>query len=358
MSFRSILGQERAVAALRGALAAGRVPHAYLFVGPVGVGKLTTALELAKALVCTAGEDDACDACGACVKAAHGTHPDIYRIEPEGAGRQIKIGVFRDRETGEGLIKDLGLKPNEAARNVALIDDAHAMNIESANCFLKTLEEPPPTAVLVLVTARPDALPETIVSRCQAVQFRPLAADVIRGKLEAHGCESGLAEVLARWSGGSLGRAMAMAAQPELRQLRRTVLDIVTRLEPSNIIEQAGRLLKLVRERSESLAEARTVAGWLLDFAVLFYRDVVLRQVSVAGEGLSSNDMAELLESETAISRLGIRAILDTIEEAKRLLDANVNLDAVVADAFSRIAYYRSRRAATAAPVIEPRRGT
>ena len=355
MSFDSIVGQDRAVDALRRTLRADRVAHAYLFTGPSGVGKMTTAVEFTKALVCAASADDACDDCPACRKVSHGAHPDVHYVEPEGAGRQIKIGTFRNRESGEGLLKDLALTPNEADHKVALIDDAHGMNIDSANCLLKTLEEPPPASVLILVTPRPDQLPETIVSRCQMIRFAPLSPGVIREQLELRGVEAAAAGLLAQSSGGSLGQALRMAGEGRLPEVRRKLLDLLIGLRESNIVESAGEFRTIVAELAEARTEAagtnvrtesRSITEWLLDLAALFYRDVAVRQLGFEPDQLANTDVGELIDGETPITGWGVHAILDTIEEAKRLVRANVDADAVVLDALSRIATYRAQRAA------------
>ncbi len=350
MSFRSIQGQDRAISALRHALQSDRVAHAYLFAGGEGVGKMTTAVEFAKALVCSAGSDDACDACPACGKVLHGNHPDIHRLKPEGAGRQIKIDAVREQ-----VRNPLSLKPFEAARKVVLLDDAHAMNIDSSNCLLKTLEEPPPNSVLILVTPRPDQLLETILSRCQMIRFAPLAPKLLQSELEARGVAAGVARMLSQSSGGSLGHALRMADEPELPKARRLLLDLFVGIEETNIIQSAATFTSIVAELAASRAEhtgtnaraeTRSVTEWLLDLAVLFYRDVAVRQVGFETSQLANADVEQLVDEETVITEFGIRAILDTIEDAKRHIRANVDLDAAVLDALSRIATYRKQRAA------------
>ena len=350
MSFRSIQGQDRAISALRRALQSDRVAHAYLFAGCEGVGKMTVAVEFAKALVCSAGSDDACDSCPACAKVLHWNHPDVHRIEPEGAGRQIKIDPVREQ-----VIRPLSLKPFEAGRKIVLMDDAHAMNADSANCLLKTLEEPPPNSVLILVTSRPDQLLETILSRCQMIRFAPLAPGFIQRELEARGIAKDIAALLSQSSGGSLGHALKMAGEQELPEARRRLLDVFVGLEEANIIESAAIFTSLVAQlaafRSDDAgtnvrAESRSVTEWLLDLAVLFYRDVAVRQVGFETGQLANADVEHLVDEETVIAERGIRAILDTIEEAKRHVRANVDVDAAVLDALSKIAAYRKQRAA------------
>ena len=341
MSLSSITGQERAISVLGRALESGRMAHAYIFVGPAGVGKMAAALEFAKALVCEAGGADSCEKCAHCLKAAHGLHPDIHVLTPEGAGRMIKIDAVRERVQNE-----LALKPNEARRKAVVIDDAHAMNIEAANCLLKTLEEPPGDAVLVLVTPRPDALPETIISRCQMVRFRPLEPQVIAALLVQRGTDNSTADFLSQLAGGSLGRAIELAEKPALADVRAQLLELLTQLNEANVQESAGRFLKLAAELSDTPAERRTATEWLFDLAELFYRDVAVFQVGVADSQIANRDVVPLIERESVINPYGIRAILDTIEQAKQYVKSNVDVDMVVTVAFSRIAALRIQRAA------------
>jgi len=176
MSFSSIYGQEGPIAVLRGAIGKNRVPHAFLFYGAEGIGKRTTALVFAKALNCEKGGADSCDGCTSCRKIDSGNHPDILIIEPE--GQFIKVADIK------GLQERMRFRPLEGARRVVIIDDAERMNITSANSLLKTLEEPSPTNVFVLVSSRPHLLPLTIPSRCHRLRFNPVQRDVIAAFLE------------------------------------------------------------------------------------------------------------------------------------------------------------------------------
>ncbi|MFO7898564.1 MAG: DNA polymerase III subunit [Planctomycetota bacterium] len=353
---REIVGQDRAVGILRSALAADRLAHAYLFGGHRGVGKMTTARAFAKALLCEQPGVEACGACRACGKVDRGTHPDLHEIGPQGPGRVIPIRVFRDPDTGEGLLHDLSLTPAESTRKVALIDEAHAMTAATANCLLKTLEEPPPGSLLVLVTPQPDDLLETILSRCHRVRFGTLSPETIEGQLRERGVEAERARFLSLSADGSLGRALRMAEQEGLAGLRRQVLALVLGLSGGNICATSARFVELIREHAPEVAAsrpgmtaqsaARDTAEWLLDLVALFYRDVAVRQLGVDADRLSNTDVMEQIEQETRTPGSEIRAILDTIEETKGRLRSNVYIDAAVLDCFSRIAEARARPAA------------
>ena len=167
MAFSEIIGQPKAVKLLNRSLTSGRLAHAYLFTGPDGVGKNTTARSMAGLLLCdnTSGTDP-CGFCPGCQKFASGNHPDFLHIKPQGA--VIKIDQVRE------LKKALSFSPFEAEYRVTILEDVHTMRREAANSLLKLLEEPPPDNILLLTADESEQLLTTIVSRCQVIPFSPI----------------------------------------------------------------------------------------------------------------------------------------------------------------------------------------
>ena len=165
MIFKEIVGQEQVVEKLTKDLKNNQIAHAYLFEGAKGLGKKTIALELASALVCPEGIHRPCGKCSSCMKAASGNHPDINIIEED---RIIKIDEIRE------LIKEIQLKPYESKRKVCIICGADKMNIWAQNTLLKTLEEPPLYATLILLTTKGKSLLPTIISRCRTIKLYPV----------------------------------------------------------------------------------------------------------------------------------------------------------------------------------------
>jgi len=204
MSFSQILGQERAKSFLAQVMAREKIPHAYLFTGIPGIGKTTTAVALTMALNCKEPVNgDACGHCVSCRQMKSGNFPDFLSIRPQ--GQNIKIDQIRD------LNRKLRFAPVSGGYRVIVLDQAETMTAEAANSLLKTLEEPPPGNILVLKATEPLDLLPTIVSRCQRVPFQPLPVDdMVYWLVEQKGVDAEMAAVLARVSGGSLGRALKM----------------------------------------------------------------------------------------------------------------------------------------------------
>lgn len=210
------LGHADAIRGLWRAAAAGRLAHALLFVGPAGIGKFLAARWLAAGLFCERGPGEPCGRCAAEKRVAAGTHPDLFVLDVAAEGEElISIGRIapREGERERSVGEFLSLKPMEAGWRVVLVRDAQRMNAAAQNAFLKTLEEPGARALLVLETAWPGRLLDTLKSRCVTLALAPLAAHELARLLAARGLAGERAERLARWAHGSPGRALELAAR-------------------------------------------------------------------------------------------------------------------------------------------------
>ena len=177
MSLQQILGQEKAIRLIRKAISHERIPHAWLFSGMAHIGKYKTALALSQTLNCLENGDDACVHCDFCRQIEYEHFPDFRVVRPE--GKNIRIAQVRD------ALDWLHLRPDRAKYRVLIFEDADQFNRESANAFLKTLEEPPPDTLIILINLNPQNLLETIVSRCQHIRFHPLSREMVLEILRA-----------------------------------------------------------------------------------------------------------------------------------------------------------------------------
>jgi len=304
-----VVGHEWAVALLRSSLSAGRVAHAYLLSGPPQIGKRTLALALAQALNC-AEPDAPCGRCSSCQKIARGIHPDVRLIAAEGAGGNIKIEQVR------ALQHEAVLAPYEGRYRVFIVRQMEQATLEAANSLLKTLEEPSAQVILILTAVHSESLPRTIVSRCQHLGLRPVAAAVIEEMLRDKGIAPAQAQLLARLSGGRLGWALQAAEDEQLLRRRQQDLDRLSRLL------RAGRV--------ERLASAHEVSGdpagarQLVELWTCWWRDVVL--FGQGAEGLVNSDQNE---QHSAVSRqiapAQALAIVRALQATAAQLEANVN---------------------------------
>jgi len=260
--FSELLGQEKAKRLIRRALASDRMPHAFLFRGPEGVGKQLFAREMAAAVNCRNRDGERpCGACPSCRKFRSGSHPDFMVVSPDKGA--IKIEQVRQM----GLA--LSYPPYESQTRVVLIEDVHGMRAEAANCLLKTLEEPPPDNLLILTADSAREILPTLASRCQLVPFYSLSqrqtVEVLRG------CDAGpdqeTAELAARLAEGSPGRALLLL-KTEMIAVMRKVTAVLSNpsLHPDR---DAGTLL----QAAEMMADVKENLPSLLGLLRLWLRD-------------------------------------------------------------------------------------
>jgi DNA polymerase-3 subunit delta' len=260
MNAFALVGHGEVIARLTAALDADRLPHALIFGGPAGIGKARAALRLAAYVACRAAAPP-CGTCAACAQVAAGTHPDFHWLSLPAGKKEIGVDLARR------LKRFVQMRPVSAARKVAVVDDAERLSIAAQNALLKTLEEPPGEALLVLVTATPGALLATVRSRCRLVVFSPLSAAEVRAVLEDGGLDAEEAEALARAAEGSPGRALhrrRLLQEPERREL----LDALADLDPARYGSVLAMTKRLGRNEQEMAARLEELLVWYRDQAV------------------------------------------------------------------------------------------
>jgi DNA polymerase-3 subunit delta' len=309
MPFSDIYGHDKQVNVLQGAMKGDRVPHAYLFNGIQGVGKKTTAKILAKALNCVENNADSCDRCPSCVKIERDSHPDIVFIEPDGIF--IKIDKIRE------LQDQIKFRPFEGRKRVFVITDADRMNDASANALLKTLEEPKPSNVLILISPRIHKLPQTIISRCQKIRFNPVRSETIVSYLtNRQSMDEKSALALASSAGGSIGRAL------EIR--KESFFDFKNDLIKT--FSTAGSIPLYVVFLADSFGKDRDSALQRLDIFREWHRDMMVYRETRDVNKLIHRDIADATKKcSDHMAGTDILENIKTIRDAHDAIDRNAN---------------------------------
>jgi DNA polymerase-3 subunit delta' len=368
-----LIGNARAIAAVRRALASASPPHAWLFAGPEGVGKAGLARWLAQGVNCernaggrgsvgaqhphditttdgvpsTAASTDSegmtdaaplhlggeprtdvepCGECGQCDRIARGIHADVVTVTilPAEDGPQHKeISVDQIREVQRAV----SLAPFEGRTRVAIIDPADKLSEEAQNAFLKTLEEPPPNAVFVLIATRGDALLPTVRSRCTLIEFGLVSTAEIEEALRERGVEEERARLLARLATGRPEKALALADDDSRLEKRNEALEQARGLASmpmADLMDLGERLAQQFRRDREPVLER-------LDAWLSWWRDVLLVSAS-EGDGVANVDMVEALREDAGVyEREDVVAFVQALRECRRRLEENVQaLDALL----------------------------
>ncbi|MCQ3938174.1 MAG: DNA polymerase III subunit delta' [Chloroflexi bacterium] len=315
----NILGHEWAVDMLRRHVARGETRHAYLFCGPPGLGRRTLALRLAQALNCerplAAGEP--CRLCRSCKQIETMQHPDLSVIQAVDENGGAKEGGTLRVDQVREVQRTLNLKPYQSPYRTALFLRFQEANDNAANALLKTLEEAPAHAVLLLTADNPEQLLPTIVSRCEILRLRPLPIEAVSADLIQRGVEEDRARLLAHISGGRPGFARRLAEDLTLLEKREERLNDLQTLLPAPRVEKFSYAEKLAKDRDTM---RRTILVWLS-----YWRDVLLR---VAGAETPLVNIDRNMEIEFLAGRLDLssaRKVVSDHESALEKMERNVN---------------------------------
>lgn len=315
MSFKNIIGQEGAIKILQSAIKNNRLSHAYLFVGPDGVGKRLTAKTLAKALNCQSRtfakvRDDSCDECRNCIRIDLDEYPDVKMIEP--TGTSIKIEEIRK------VRREASFKPLEGKKKVYIIQEASAMTQPAANSFLKTLEEPQGETLFILTTSNIHGLLPTIISRCQLVRFKPLSAKIIEDFLiKKRGIAKDEAYMASNLSEGSLGKALRIAGSEE-KELRDRVIDLIAKISLKDV--------EGIFETAREFIQNRDQIPFVLSIISSWYRDLLVFKESESPTALVNMDKKEEIAKEVEkYSKEEIEEIISLVLKTIDYIKRNVN---------------------------------
>lgn len=309
MSFKDVIGQRLAVDLIRRAIEEKRTSHAYLFVGPDGVGKSLLAKNFAKSLNCERDGVEPCNECISCKKIEAKNHPDVGWVYPEGKSLQIKIDSIRI------VSQALSLKPYEGKAKIFIIDDADHMTEQAANCLLKTLEEPPSGSTLILLASNISRIYPTIISRCQRVPFYPLSEEEVKTEvMRRFDVDEKRAAFISRFSEGRLGKAFE-------------ALEGETFIKRDRLINEFISPKKFGYEELWLYDEPRYKVNDILNMLVVYFRDLLVFNISKDARLLVNLDKAdEVARNSKRYSVERLEEIIEAVLTTQDLIRSNANI--------------------------------
>jgi len=335
MRLTDIYAQETAVRVLVTSIQRAAVAHAYLFTGPRGCGKTSAAIAYASALNCAdpTPEGDACGRCLSCLRIESGMDSDVTLISPD--GNQTKIDQMH------GMIKELNFAPLSGIYKTIIIEQADTLNPSSENSILKTLEEPPAYAVLILLSSNPNSLLPTIRSRCRKIRFRKASyQETINYLVESTNLTDEDAKIIGACSQGFIGRAAQLASNSDFMQERRMVLmELNQWIDGPDVLGLSfAEMMRSGSEPKKNDPDTRTRVRRLtdmLDYIMLWYADILGLKVRGADALITNRDYIDQLQYQASIystDRLasGLRSIMDT----RRYLEGNITPQLVLENMF------------------------
>lgn len=313
--FKDIVGHKQIVQHLESAMKLNKISHAYIFNGEKGSGKKLLASAFAQALQCETPEVDACENCRSCKQAESGNHPDIIRIVHE---KPNSIGV---EEVRDQLVNDVQIKPYSSRFKVYIVPDAEKLTVQAQNAILKTIEEPPAYAVILLLTTNAQALLPTILSRCLMLSMKPIPDFQVMEYLMEHvQIPDYEAELCVAFAQGNIGKAVQLATSENFNEIRLAAIHLLKNI-PDMEIQDIINTVKAVSEFKVDIQD-------YLDLLAVWYRDVLYFKATKDANGLIFKDQVQEISDQTNNgSYEGMENILDGLQKAKERLNANVNFD-------------------------------
>ena len=313
--FEEILGNEMVKDHFKKAIANHKISHAYILTGEAGMGRKSIANAFAMTLLCEKGGSEPCMSCHSCKQVMSGNHPDLIYVTHEKPG---SIGVDDVREQINDTIM---IRPYSSYYKIYIVDEAEKMTVQAQNALLKTIEEPPSYAVIILITTNQEAFLPTILSRCVQMKLKPLKDFTIKSYLtqNLHSAEKD-ADICAAFARGNLGKAIHLASSDEFKELFQKVMVLVKNVGTMDI----SMLLDCIREMKEQNFDI----GEVLDLMQLWYRDVLMFKVTKDMNLLIFKDEYKMInETGEKVDYAGLEAILAAIDTARTRLNANVNME-------------------------------
>ena len=316
--FGSVVGHEEIISHLQNAIRLGKVSHAYLFGGEHGSGKKLLASLFAMTLQCEEHGVEPCMKCVSCRKALSKNHPDIINVTHE---KPNSIGIDEIREQ---VINDVGIKPYESRYKIYIINDAQKLTLQAQNALLKTIEEPPAYAVILLLADNPDALLPTITSRCVILSLKPVGDQLVKDYLmDRMHIPDYQAEVETSFAQGNIGRAREMAGSSEFHEMTENALRLLKHSRSMEVYELVDAV-KAMSSEKQNIHE-------YLELFTMWFRDVLLFKATKEVDYLVfKEEINDIKERASVSSYEGLEQILEAIQSADSRLRANVNFELVM----------------------------
>lgn len=313
--FQDILGNDMVKEHFKKAIENHKISHAYILTGEAGMGRKSIANAFAMTLLCEKGGSEPCMVCHSCKQVLGGNHPDIIYVSHEKPG---SIGVDDIREQINDTIM---IRPYSSYYKIYIVDEAEKMTVQAQNALLKTMEEPPAYAVIILITTNQEAFLPTILSRCIQLKLKPLKDFTVKSYLTEHlRVPEKEAEICAAFARGNLGKAIHLASSEDFKELYQKVMNMIKNIGTMDIV----MLLDCIREIKEQNFEISEV----LDLMQLWFRDVLMYKVTKDMNLLIFKDEYKTInEMGQKYDYAGLEQILKAIDTARARLDANVNME-------------------------------
>uniref|UniRef100_UPI003FEF712C DNA polymerase III subunit n=1 Tax=Roseburia sp. TaxID=2049040 RepID=UPI003FEF712C len=316
--FKDIIGHEQIIEHLQNAIAMDKVSHAYIINGPDKSGKMMLAEAFAMTVQCEQGGRDACLECHSCKQALGRNQPDIIYVSHE-KPNTISVDDIRTQ-----VNNDIVIKPYSSRHKIYIIDEAEKMNVQAQNALLKTIEEPPAYAIILLLTTNADNFLPTILSRCVSLNIKAVPDETIEKYLMSNWqIPDYQAQICVAFAQGNVGKAIQLASSSDFNELKSSVLQLVKRLHEIDLYE--------LTEAVKQIGEYKLQINDYFDLMMVWYRDVLYFKATGDVNGLIFKDeVYDIKRRAEKSSYNGIEQIIEALQKAQLRLLANVNFDLVM----------------------------
>lgn len=313
-TFKDVIGHENIIGHFKSSIERGKVAHAYLIHGEKGTGKKLLAGLFAKTLQCESGGTDPCGTCRSCLQCDTGNQPDIIWVTHE------KPTVISVDDIREQVNKDIIVRPYSSRYKIYIIPEAELMNPQAQNALLKTIEEPPEYAVIMLLTNNIGKMLPTIISRCITLNLKPVGELDMLDYLSKLGIPLTKAKFCVGFAFGNLGKAVRLATSEEYNEIKQDCVQILKNINKMEVYELVEAVKKMAKYKLDVYD--------YIDLMMMWYRDLLMLKVSGSPDKLLfKEEYATLKQQANYISFEGIENVLEAMDKVKIRLDANVNFD-------------------------------